>query len=343
MINSFDMTSKLAIDAKGVEDIRLLSKQDPDTALQEVAKQFESLFLHMLLKSMREATPKDGLLDSQQTQFYTQMYDQQLAQSLSSKGIGLADMMVQQLTQTFKDPADSDQLTQPLTSISKTDAILASINPQNDASTLQSQTGDKSHQLWPTNNQTLSVPVEPSETFEHSVKEALENTSASNMPFSSFSNQPANFINDLMSHAKIASQSTGIPAHFMIAQAALESGWGKHEIRHANNSPSHNLFGIKAGSNWQGAVVETVTTEYINGAPQKMVEKFRAYDSYAEGFQDYANLLMKNPRYADVLNTDDAASFANGLQQAGYATDPKYAEKLIRILNTNMQPANETI
>jgi len=336
MINSIDISSKLAIDTKGIDDIRLMSKRDPDKALLEVSKQFESLFLHMLLKSMRDATPKDGLLDSQQTQFYTQMYDQQLAQHLSSKGIGLADMMVQQLTQTSIVPNGS---VQPLTSISKTDAIMASINPQNDSATsqgLQGHAGDKSHQLWSTGSQHLSTLVEPSETFEHSVKEILENKSASNAPLHSPSNQPANFVNDLMSHAKIASQSTGIPAHFIIAQAALESGWGKHEIRHPDNSPSHNLFGIKAGANWQGAVVETVTTEYINNTPQQMVEKFRAYDSYAEGFQDYANLLLQNPRYAEVLNTKDAASFANGLQQAGYATDPKYADKLIRILNANM-------
>ncbi|MCH9639055.1 MAG: flagellar assembly peptidoglycan hydrolase FlgJ [Betaproteobacteria bacterium] len=334
MINSIDISSKLAIDTKGIDDIRLLSKKDPDKALHEVAKQFESLFLHMLLKSMRDATPKDGILDSQQTQFYTQMYDQQLAQHLSSKGIGLADMMVQQLTQTtFKPPSES---TQSLTSISETEAILSSIYPQNDSTTLQEQARDMSQQLWPTSNQLLSTLGEPSESFEQSVKEILENKLSSNAPLHSLSNQPAHFVNDLMSHAKIASQSTGIPAHFIIAQAALESGWGKHEIRHPDNTPSHNLFGIKAGANWQGAVVETVTTEYINNKPQQMVEKFRAYDSYAEGFQDYANLLLKNPRYAEVLNTQDAASFANGLQQAGYATDPKYADKLIRILNTNM-------
>ena len=136
-------------------------------------------------------------------------------------------------------------------------------------------------------------------------------------------------------HAEAASQATGIPAHFMIAQAALESGWGRHEIRHADNRPSFNLFGIKAGENWKGPVVETVTTEYINGVPQKMVEKFRAYNSYAEGFQDYANLLLNNPRYAAVLKNQDAAAFAQGLQQAGYATDPMYADKLIRIINSS--------
>ena len=122
----------------------------------------------------------------------------------------------------------------------------------------------------------------------------------------------------------------------MVAQAALESGWGKNEIRRADGSPSFNVFGIKAGRSWSGPVAETVTTEYVNGVAQKSVEKFRAYSSYAEGFRDYANLLLNNPRYAAVLEQRDAASFARGLQQAGYATDPMYADKLMRILNGNV-------
>lgn len=143
------------------------------------------------------------------------------------------------------------------------------------------------------------------------------------------------FIDRLLPHAKVASQEVGIPAQFMLAQAALESGWGKHEIRRADNSPSHNLFGIKAGANWKGDVVEAVTTEFINGAPQKVVEKFRAYSSYAEGFSDYAKLLSDNPRYAKVLNASEPSTFAFGLQRAGYATDPMYAEKLLRIMKSD--------
>ena len=125
--------------------------------------------------------------------------------------------------------------------------------------------------------------------------------------------------------------------------AALESGWGKQEIRHADNQPSFNLFGIKAGQGWKGAVVETTTTEYINEAPNKMVEKFRAYTSYAESFQDYANLMLKNPRYAAVLRNQDAQTFAQGLQQAGYATDPHYADKLMRIINSSSIRDHQTI
>ena len=126
--------------------------------------------------------------------------------------------------------------------------------------------------------------------------------------------------------------ATSIPAHFMIAQAALETGWGRSELRFADGAPTHNLFGIKAGRNWQGAVAEATTTEYVNGVAQKSVERFRAYASYGEAFRDYANLLASNPRYAEVLNPQDAAGFARGLQRAGYATDPMYAAKLERII-----------
>jgi len=144
-------------------------------------------------------------------------------------------------------------------------------------------------------------------------------------------------IRDFMSahwpHARAAGEAAGIPPHFLLAQAALESGWGRHEIRGANGAASHNLFGIKAGRNWSGPVVETVTTEYVGGAPHRTTERFRAYASYAESFRDYAELLIRSPRYAQVRGQQDAAGFAHGLQRAGYATDPNYADKLLRILN----------
>ena len=134
-------------------------------------------------------------------------------------------------------------------------------------------------------------------------------------------------------HAVEASNATGIPAKFLLGQAALESGWGKHEIRAADGSKSFNLFGIKAGRNWNGPTVQVKTTEYVDGVPRKVLQKFRAYGSYAEAFQDYASLMQGNRRYAAVLKQTDSAGFALGLQRAGYATDPKYADKLTSILN----------
>lgn len=324
MIISPDISSKLAIDGKSIDDLHVMAKQKPDEALQKAAQQFEALFMHMMLKSMREATPKDGLFDSQQTQFFTQMYDQQLAQHISTKGIGIADMMVKQLSRP-------NQHSEPQTSISKTDAILSSIQAATMTKT-QGHPNDRAEQLWPVahHNDHKTVPAEKSNFSA----EPFAQPSQSESILRKQSNIPVNFIDRLLPHAKITSAATGIPPHFMLAQAALESGWGKHEIRRADNSPSYNLFGIKAGANWKGDTVEKVTTEYVNGAPQKVVEKFRAYKSYAEGFNDYARLLSDNPRYAKVLNSTDATSFAHGLQRAGYATDPQYAEKLIRILKS---------
>lgn len=145
------------------------------------------------------------------------------------------------------------------------------------------------------------------------------------------------FQDRLGAHAEQASQATGIPAKFMLGQAALESGWGKREIKAADGSASHNLFGIKATAGWTGKVVEAATTEYANGVPHTKLEKFRVYDSYADGFNDYAKLLSKNPRYGTVLaNSQDATSFAQGLQRAGYATDPHYAAKLANIINKSL-------
>ena len=138
--------------------------------------------------------------------------------------------------------------------------------------------------------------------------------------------------------AREAQASTGIPAAFMMAQAAHESGWGRREIRNADGSSAHNLFGIKASAGWKGAVTEIATTEYVDGEPRKVTEKFRAYGSYAESFRDFARLMKDSPRYgAVVANAGSAQGFAQGLQKAGYATDPAYADKLTRVINTTLR------
>ncbi|BET12380.1 flagellar assembly peptidoglycan hydrolase FlgJ [Pandoraea sputorum] len=141
------------------------------------------------------------------------------------------------------------------------------------------------------------------------------------------------FVDRMATAAQNASANSGIPARFMLSQAALESGWGKREIRRADGSTSHNVFGIKAGKNWNGPTVEVATTEYVNGQPRKVMAKFRAYGSYDEAFADYAKLISNNPRYSSVVaSANDAASFANNLQRAGYATDPQYASKLMKVM-----------
>jgi len=153
----------------------------------------------------------------------------------------------------------------------------------------------------------------------------------------------AGFVQQHSSAAKEAEAQTGIPASFMVSQAALETGWGRKEIRHADGTPSFNLFGVKAGANWKGPTADVTTTEYVNGKAQKVVARFRAYGSYAESFADYAKLMKDSPRYQQVMaaaskKTGDAgAGFAMGLQKAGYATDPAYADKLTKVINTTLR------
>ncbi|MFA9438692.1 flagellar assembly peptidoglycan hydrolase FlgJ [Uliginosibacterium sp. sgz301328] len=146
---------------------------------------------------------------------------------------------------------------------------------------------------------------------------------------------PQAFVDATWPQAAKAAQSLGVPAHFLIAQAALETGWGKSQIRNKDGTPSYNLFNIKAGSNWTGKVVEARTVEYENGQRKVRVERFRAYDSYEQAFQDYADLVGNSPRYAKVAGKTDGHAFARALQEGGYATDPSYADKLARVINGN--------
>ena len=280
MVERLDISAKLALDTQSLEQLRAQAKQSPDQALKAAAQQFESVFLNMMLKSMREATPQDGMFDNEQTRMFTGMLDQQLAQNMASRGVGLADIMVQQLS-------------------------------RNMAST--------------------TVPGTPATVRSPDVA-ALREMSA--LPTAYSENVQQDFVNRMLPHATQASRVSGVPTQLMMGQAALESGWGRREIRMADGSNSYNLFGIKAGAGWSGKVAEVMTTEYKNGIANKQVEKFRAYSSYAEAFQDYAGLLSGNPRYAAVLQQGgDIVGMAQAVQKAGYATDPKYADKLVRVMS----------
>ncbi|PTR09020.1 flagellar protein FlgJ [Nitrosospira sp. Nsp5] len=323
MMTSADLSGKFALDVQAVNELRTDVKRTDKAGLEAAAKQFEVLFMNMMLKSMREATSQDSLMDSDQSRLYTSMLDQQLSQSMASRGIGLADMMVRQLGRGL--PVDlPGEGTAPASAHSGTG--VPETSPQENIP-VQQQPLQQTQP--PPQQQSSALTPQPSQLPQAPQQAALQPGSQS---------QVAEFQSRLMPHAVQASQTTGIPARFMLGQAALESGWGKREIRAADGTPSHNLFGVKAGSNWKGSVVETVTTEYVNGVAQKSVEKFRAYSSYADAFRDYANLLRNNPRYADVVAQAtqgiDAAGFAQGLQRAGYATDPNYADKLTRIIKT---------
>lgn len=271
--------SNIAVDARNLDGLRRQAGQDPQAALKSAAQQFEAVFMNMLLKSMRDTVPQSGLMgQGNESATYTGLLDQQLAQNLSARGTGLADMIVKQLSKNLQAPTPAQAR---------------------------------------------------AERIQAATQSALTNAAA-----------PKAFVNNLMDEARVAQARTGIPAEFMLGQAALESGWGRAEITGRDGSRSHNLFGIKATAQWKGRVVESWTTEYVNGKPEKRLERFRAYDSYAHAFEDYARLISQSPRYAQSVaqaaRSGNAAVFAHGLQNGGYATDPRYAEKLTRVINQTL-------
>jgi len=297
MISRPDLSEKLAFDSKGLDALRQSSKDNSPEALKAAATQFEALFMSMMLKSMRQAGGQDGMFDNEQSRMYTSMLDQQLSQKMASRGIGLADAMVRQLS--------NNAMTQALQSDNAPPVPMGGLGGVNQY--IQQQ------------------------KYAAKAEQLLDSTSS--IETNSSARHVQEFTQKLGPHAELASQGSGIPAKFMLGQAALESGWGKREIRAMDGSSSHNVFGIKAAGNWKGRTVDAMTTEYTNGVAYQKIEKFRAYDNYSDAFKDYAKLIRDNPRYQSVLqNGGDASQFAHALQKAGYATDPHYAQKLTKVI-----------
>lgn len=275
-------TNALAADARSLNALKYEAGQNSAQAAKEAAKQFESLFMRELIKSMREATMKSGLLDSPGGDLGADLLDQQLAVHMSGMPGGLSEQIARQLSQRISGDTVTPTTSLPVTTI-----------PRPSAESLGS---------WrPSGSQ-------------------------------------SEFVQRHAAAAARVEQSSGIPSAFMLGQAGHETGWGRSEITMSDGSPSFNLFGIKATGGWSGKVAEITTTEYVNGAPQKQVAKFRAYDSYEDSLRDYARLITQSPRYAQVSQqTDSVQAYANGLQRAGYATDPDYASKLSRSINQALQ------
>ncbi|MGC4366808.1 flagellar assembly peptidoglycan hydrolase FlgJ [Hydrogenophaga sp. R2] len=266
------MPSGLAADPTSLGGLKALAGQGQDrAALKEAAKQFESLFMRELIKSMREATQKSGMMDSEGENLGTDLLDQQLSVSLAGMPGGLSEAIERQLGRQMQGASPA-------------------------------------------------APAVPS-TLDKAATGPRQ----------------ADFVNRHTAAAAQVEREAGIPASFMIGQAGHETGWGRSEIRHADGTPSFNLFGIKAGPGWKGKVAEITTTEYINGEPRKVKAKFRAYDSYADSFRDYARLIGNSPRYEEAMaQRHSVKGFATALQRGGYATDPAYAAKLSRAINTTL-------
>lgn len=291
-------SNALAADANSLGRLKMQAGQGTPEAIKETAKQFESLFMRELIKSMRQATMKSGLLDNPGSDLGTDLLDQQFAVQMSGKPGGLSDLIAAQLSrqmgvanaQTTGAGTATGQATLPLSTLQKASSL--SVYGKN--------------AVKPTTSQ-------------------------------------SNFVEKHTEAAIRIEKESGIPASYMVGQAGHETGWGQSEIKLRGGKPSYNLFGIKAGAGWQGKVAEVTTTEYTNGVAEKKVAKFRAYDSYDESFRDYAKLITQSPRYAKVAEQSGSAlAFATSLQKAGYATDPNYAAKLSRAIETTQRLQQRT-
>jgi flagellar protein FlgJ len=284
------ISNALAADASSLNNLKLQAGKSSPEAIKEAAKQFESLFMRELIKSMREATMKSGMLESPGGNLGADLLDQQYAVQMSGQPGGLSELIAAQLSRQM--------------GISPTDSLES--------------------------GKSLSIPLS---SMQRASSLAAYDKNAARPTLTQ-----SGFVERHTQSAARIEKETGIPASFMVGQAGHETGWGKHEIKQRGGAPSFNLFGIKAGPGWKGKVAEVTTTEYVGGVAQKQVAKFRAYDSYDESFRDYARLIKTSPRYAQVdLKNGSAMAFASGLQKAGYATDPHYATKLSRAIETTQR------
>ncbi|ORM68598.1 flagellar assembly peptidoglycan hydrolase FlgJ [Pantoea rwandensis] len=281
-----------AYDSRSLNDLKREAAADPKGKALQVAKQVEGMFVQMMLKSMRDTLPKDGIFSSDSTRMYTSMYDQQIAQEIGKHGLGMADLIVKQM-QPAQEP----------------DETAGTVPMKLDNSFIYSNL--------------------PSSQLEQMVRKAVPRLPVSPSSFPADSND---FIAQLAQPAQVASQQSGIPHHLILAQAALESGWGQRQILTRDGKPSYNVFGIKAGGDWKGETTDIMTTEYEGGVAKKVHATFRVYGSYMEALSDYVKLLSNNPRYAAVANAETPEQGARALQAAGYATDPKYAQKLVGMI-----------
>ena len=295
----------LALDARALESLRQSSGVDPEGSVRKAASQFEALFMQQLLKSMRAAVPKSGMFDGPGSEIYTGMLDSQLTQAMASTPGGLADIIAKQMMRHMKAVEAGTTAPQPA-------APVAGAHPRDTTDGAGEVSGAYGR-----------ARLQDAQDLRESLVKRLSPTQAG-------------FVEGMWPHALAAQEKTGLPAAFVVGQAALESGWGKRDIRDADGNPSHNLFGIKATGGWEGKTVAVMTTEYVDGKPRKVVEQFRKYDSFADAFTDWAQLMTRSSRYAGVLKASSAADFARGLEQAGYATDPRYSEKLERTINQTL-------
>lgn len=339
--SNFDQ-SRNFLELNGLNAIRQQSRESDGegkkAALQEAAQQFEAIFMKMLLKSMRQAQDvleSDSPFNSQSTKFYRDMHDQQMAVELSSNGsLGLSDLIVRQLggednTFTPRSVLRNDGNLEQVKKAAKHEKLQLEANSENG---LGAENPFASQIVNPQgNDHSNAVNVTKIPFAIGKVNPLNKSVNLSSPSF----NEPKDFVSALIEPAKSVQEKIGVPFQVIIAQAALETGWGQKIIKDQNGSSSHNLFNIKADNRWAGESIKKESLEFEQGAMVKKSSPFRAYQSLTESVNDYVSFLTDNDRYQDALqNPSNVEHFVHGLQKAGYATDPQYADKIMATLRT---------
>jgi len=326
-------------DFNGLAKLKNDARKESPEALKEVAKQFESIFINNVLKGMREAKLAEGIMDNDQSKFYNDMYDQQLAVHLAGKpGIGLADLIVKQMRK--EEPEDKQEKLE-------TEDFLNRSSSADKGSIQHTHAGDAP---------AAAKPVPPVSEYQDgavTISSYPHDTSKLNQDITPITAKGESagpittaeqFVRQLQPYAEQAAKELGVEPKAILAQAALESGWGKSLIKTRDGESSFNVFNIKADKSWQGPQAKVSTLEFDHGVAQKVNAGFRTYGSFKESFNDYVDFIKSNPRYQQALKqAGNTQRYMHELQQAGYATDPRYAEKVMSIYQSNSMSAMDEI
>lgn len=322
-------------DINSLANLKTQARKNSPEAIKEVAKQFESIFVSNVLKGMRDAKLADGISDNDQSKFYKEMYDQQLAVHLSGKpGIGLADLIAKQLN--HEDQHDNKKM-----------GIEDYLNRSSSSNKAVSQTSHVAGKSADRDGNDGWRKADNKTVFKAYIRERQPGKEISENKLKNFSSPPIqsseDFVQKLYPYAEQAAKELGVEPKVLMAQAALETGWGRSVIKNSDGTSTFNLFNIKAGKAWQGNQAQVSTLEYENGVARKENAGFRSYSSYQESFQDYVNFIKQNPRYQDALqHVDNGDRYLQELQKAGYATDPGYARKVMSIYHGDAMAAAES-
>ena len=312
-------------DFQGLAQLKTEAGARSPEAAREAARQFEALFVQMMLKSMRDA---NAVLGEQKDTTYQEMFDNQIAMEMTrGKGLGLGELMVRQLGTLDGEGGIAADTPAPLAMLlQRLPAVARATPPELAAGVLPGLSIPDPAGLGAQLNSDIPVPAMPDDRAP-----AFTGTNRSDF-------RPASredFVREIWPLAVSAGAKLGVNPRAIVAQAALETGWGNRQIRDDAGVSGNNLFGIKADSRWSGERVTVTTLEYEGGLPKPQRAQFRAYPDLAAGFEDYVRFLQGNPRYSDALRSGSSAdAYAENLQSAGYATDPRYAEKIRNIVDS---------